>query len=204
MSDRLSIRDGDVDTPVLARYERTRREALRAGLGAGAGVLAAATIPALLGVRTAFAQAKDDPEVLLAAIRLEQTAVVTYGTAASSGLLDRPFLATTRLVGRQEREHADALIAALRQLGGTAPPAPRARDVPGLGSLRDQREVASFALELETMAVAAYYEAHQKLRAAALLRTTAQIMANEGQHLVLVRQALNRPPVPNAFETGQP
>ena len=203
MSDRLSIRDGDVDTAVLARYERTRREALRAGLGAGAGVLAAATIPALLGVRSAFAQADGDAEVLLAAIRLEQTAMVAYGTAASSGLLDTPFLVTTRLLRGQEREHADALVAALGQLGGTAPPAPRAGDIAGLRGLGNQREVASFALELETMAVAAYYEAHQKLRAAALLRTSAQIMANEGQHLVLVRQAMNRPPVPDAFETGQ-
>jgi len=203
MSERLSIRDGDVDTAVVARYERTRREALCVGLGAGAAVLAAATIPALLGVRGAFAQAEGDVEVLLAAIRLEQTAVVAYGTAASSGLLDRPFLATTRLLRGQEREHADALVAALRQLGGTAPPAPRARDVPGLRDLRDQREVAAFALELEKMVVAAYHQAHQKLRAAALLRTSAQIMANEGQHLVLVRQAMNRPPVPDAFETGQ-
>jgi len=203
LSDRLSIRDGDVDTAVVARYERTRREALRAGLGTGAGVLAAATIPGLLGVRSAFAQADGDAEVLLAAIRLEQTAVVAYGAAASSGLLDPAFLATTKLLRGQEREHADALVAALRQLGGTPPPAPRARDIPGLRGLGDQREIASFALELETMAVAAYYEAHQKLRAAPLLRTGAQIMANEGQHLVLVREALNRPPVPNAFETGK-
>ena len=52
------------------------------------------------------------------------------------------------------------------------------------------------------MALAAYYQAHQKLRGAKLLRTTARIMASEGQHLVVLRQALGRDPVPNAFETG--
>jgi hypothetical protein len=28
-------------------------------------------------------------------------------------------------------------------------------------------------------------------------------MANEGQHLVVLRQILHRPPLPNAFETGK-
>ena len=56
----------------------------------------------------------------------------------------------------------------------------------------------------ETNAIAAYYEAQQSLRRAEFLQTTAAIMANEGQHLALLREALHREPVPNAFETGQP
>jgi hypothetical protein len=35
------------------------------------------------------------------------------------------------------------------------------------------------------------------------LKTGAQIMADEGQHLVVLREALGRNPAPNAFETGQ-
>ena len=35
------------------------------------------------------------------------------------------------------------------------------------------------------------------------LQTTAEIMANEGQHLVVLREALHRPPVPSAFEIGK-
>ncbi len=53
------------------------------------------------------------------------------------------------------------------------------------------------------MAVAAYYEAHQKLQDAKLRQTGSSIMYNEGQHLVILRQALNQNPVPNAFETGE-
>jgi len=53
-------------------------------------------------------------------------------------------------------------------------------------------------------AIAAYYEAQQSLRRAEFLQTAAAIMANEGQHLALLREALHREPVPNAFETGQP
>ena len=51
-------------------------------------------------------------------------------------------------------------------------------------------------------AVAAYYDAHRKLIAAGLLQTAASIMANEGQHLVVLRQAAGQAPVPNALETG--
>lgn len=53
------------------------------------------------------------------------------------------------------------------------------------------------------MAVAAYYDASKKLQQARLLQTAAQIMSNEGQHLAVLRQALGRNPVPNAFETGK-
>ncbi len=60
-----------------------------------------------------------------------------------------------------------------------------------------------FAVELETAAVGAYYDAHQRLEDAKLLQAGASIMANEGQHLVVLRQLLGRSPVPNAFETGK-
>ena len=52
------------------------------------------------------------------------------------------------------------------------------------------------------MAVAAYYDAHGKLKDPKLLATGAQIMANEGQHLAVLRPLVNQPPVPDAFETG--
>ena len=35
------------------------------------------------------------------------------------------------------------------------------------------------------------------------MQSMASIMANEGQHLVLLRQAAGRDPVPDAFETGR-
>lgn len=68
--------------------------------------------------------------------------------------------------------------------------------VPMLVAVRD-----AFALELEAMAVAAYHDAHRRLRDVALLKTAASVMATEGQHLVVVRRALGRAPVPRAFET---
>ena len=203
-SQRPIVSDGDVDSAVVAEFERSRRDLLRRGIAIGGTVVAASSIPALLRVRNAFAAADGDGQILEAAIRLEQTAVFAYDTAIKSGLLDTKTRGIARLFRGQEKEHEDALTAAVVGFGGRAPATPiTTRDVMGLDGLKSQRDVLRFAVELETMAVAAYYDAHRKLRDARLLQTGASIMANEGQHLVILRQALKVQAVPSAFETGK-
>ncbi len=206
--DRLRILDGDADTASVARFERDRRELLRRGLALGGGVLAASTVPLLVGARRAFAQADGDAAILESAIGLEQVAVFAYTAAIDSGLLGRPLARVARLFREHEREHAAALTGALRDLGGTPPAPPKSvadvdKAVKGLRGLRSQADVVTFAIELETVAVAAYYDAHQKLTDAGLLQAGASIMASEGQHLVVLRQAARRDPVPRAFATGE-
>ena len=70
--------------------------------------------------------------------------------------------------------------------------------------MRSRADVVSFAIELETAAVAAYHDAAAKLVEGKLLQAGASIMANEGQHLVVLRRAAGSEPVPNALETGKP
>lgn len=182
----------------------TRRDALGAGLFAGAAALAAAAAPALIGARGAFAQSEDtsgtDSELLIGLIGFEQTAVLAYATAANAGLGAASKLAT--LLGRQEQEHADALIAALKEIGGTAPSPPRVEDVPGLTEVGSAEDFLSFALDLENQQLAAYLEANKQLGSAELLTTSSQIAANEGQHLVIVRQALGVDPIPAPPPSG--
>lgn len=208
-SSRLQVIDGDVDTAVVAEYEASRRDMLRRGLGlGGAAVLAATSIPLLLGVRNAFAQAEGDAAILESAVGIEQIAVFAYGRAASSGVLDRETTRIAETYGDHEQEHADGLTAALEALGGTAPAKPTSlKDIDavqrGLGDARKQADVVDFAIELEMAGIAAYYDAQLKLKDAKLIQTAASIMANEGQHLVVLRQAAEKPPVPNAFETGE-
>lgn len=200
----LRIRDGEVDTDVIADYEATRRQVVGRGLVAGAGVLSATGIPLLLGVGDAFAGSGGDAHILERAVALEQTAVVAYRAAARSGKLGSA-TRVARLFAAQEQEHADALERALAGLGGKAPPKPEsARDVPGLekAAAGNARELLTFAVELETMAVKAYYEAQAKLRDPKLISTSAAIMADEAQHLVVLRQALGHNPSPDAFVTG--
>ena len=74
-----------------------------------------------------------------------------------------------------------------------------------LEALVAEPQMLTFALELENGLIKEYVEAFGKLTDAELLKTTAQIMSNEGQHLVMLRLALGADPValvPSAFETG--
>lgn len=179
--------------------EVTRREAI----GTGGLILAAATVPALIAAGDALAEATNDVAILEGAAGLEQTAVVAYTSAVSGGLLDPATTRVARLFAKQEQEHLDALTAALKPLGGKVPPAPKPADVKGLSQAKTAADILTFAIALEEMAVAAYYQAQQQLQDGRLLQTGASIMANEGQHLVVLRTAAGKPPVPNAFETGE-
>jgi rubrerythrin len=204
--DRVLIADGDADTAQIAAFERDRRELIRRGLGLGGAMIAASSIPLLLSVRNAFAASSGDADILVKAITLERVAVLAYGVALDGKLLSPSFASVVRRFRGHEQAHADALVTALTDLGASPPPKPTVKDidgvVKGIGDVRSQGDVARLAIELEMAAVAAYYDAHSKLVDAKLLQTGASIMADEAQHLVVLRQAVKRDPVPHAFETG--
>jgi rubrerythrin len=205
---RIPIADGHADTAQVAAFERDRRELLARGLGLGGAVVAASSIPLLLAVRDAFAADDDDTTLLAQAIKLEQATVLAYDTILRRGLLAGRLQALVRVLRGHEQQHAHTLTTALTDLGGTAPPAPAGvadvdAVVKGLGDVRNQAGVLAFAIELETAAVAAYYDAQAKFVEGRLLQSGASIMASEGQHLVVLREAARRPPVPSALETGQ-
>jgi len=205
-AERISIVDGAADSAQIAAFERDRRELIRRGLAFGGAVAAASSIPLLLSVRNAFAAGEADKTILADAIRLERIAVLAYGRVIARGLLSARIERLVKQIAAHEREHAGALTTALTDLRLQPPPAPTAKDidsvVEGIREIDSQADILNFAIELETAAVAAYHDAQQRFFDAKLLQTVASIMASEGQHLVVLRQALNKPPVPNAFETG--
>lgn len=168
----------------------TRRDALLAAAAAGLPLLVASPGRAL-----AQDEEANDTLLLERLIRLEQTAVVAYGMLDAGEPLDR--------FREHDEQHAEALVAALEQLGGAAPEPPAAGAIEGLRGVRGRAGALGFAIELETRTLAAYYDAVQKLGDAQVLRTAATIMASEGQHLVLLRRAAGRAPAPAAFETGE-
>lgn len=204
--ERIVVADGDADTAQITAFERDRRELLRRGLGLGGAAIAASSIPLLLAVREAFAAPDEtDGTLLEKAITLERTMVVAYDRVIADGLLSDKALAPA--LRTHERRHAASLQTALTDLGGKLPAQPAGvaavdKVAKGLGAVRDEAATLSFLVELETAAVAAYYDAQAKFIQARLLQTGASIMASEGQHLVLLRQAARRPPVPAALETG--
>ncbi|MDP8968542.1 MAG: ferritin-like domain-containing protein [Actinomycetota bacterium] len=207
MTPRIVIADGDADTAQVAAFERDRRELLRRGFALGGAAIAASSVPLLLSVRNAFAQASGDAAILEQAINLEQIAVLAYDTALAGALLSPAVRRSVRRFRGHEQQHGEALTTALTDLGGIAPAPPKGladvdEVVEGLRDVRTQAEMASFAIELETAAIAAYYDAQPRFVEARLLQMGASIMANEGQHLVVLRTLAGRDPVPFAFETG--
>lgn len=154
---------------------------------------------------TAFGQARNDSEILTSAIALELVAAFSYEQIADHGGLAAGG-ATARSFALQEREHADALTRVLVKRGAKAPAPPRRlEDVPGLERAISggPRSSASFAIQIEQVAVGAYYAAQAKIEDVELLRTTASIMASEAQHLVVLRSSLGRNAAPEAFVTGR-
>jgi rubrerythrin len=185
--------------------DTTRREAMRRGLTAGGALAAALTVPLLLRTQSAFAQAESDTEILEAAATAEAEAVVIYETMAESGLLRGPVGEIITLFGNQEEEHFNALVRLLEDMGGEEPEKPEPAAIEGLGGLIGEPQMLSFAIDLENRLIKEYVEAFQNLTDPEALKTTSQIMSNEGQHLVMLRLALGASPVdlvPSAFETG--
>ena len=191
--------------PAELDAETTRRDAVRRGLLAGGALAAVSAVPLLVRTRSAFAQASDDTAIIEAAATAEIEATVAYETMVGSGLLRGPVADIIRLFGNQEEEHFNALVRLLEDRGAEEPERPEPADIPGLDGLAAEPQMLSFALELENGLIQEYVEAFAKLEDSELLKTTAQIMSNEGQHLVMLRLALGADPVslvPSAFETG--
>lgn len=160
----------------------------------------AAAVPLLAGASESLARARDDRQILSAAIVLERRAALTYRTAATSGRLRTELAGLARHHAGQEADHADGLMSALR---GPAPAAGRPRELPGLErALRGgDRAFAAFAIGFEDQLLAAYYAAVPRLRPG-LRQPLASIMGCEGQHLVALREVLGRNPLPRSFEDG--
>jgi rubrerythrin len=176
----------------------TRRQAIQA----------AAAVPVLLAAAPAFGAAGDDERrkraeaALVAALKVEQQAVVGYEAIANSGKLSVRATALMRSLLDDDRLHADQLVAALDSQGVKPPIPPRRATIRGLALVRDDAGAARFAIALEARAVGAYSQAVQSLADPNLLRTVAGAMGTDGQHLVVLRQLAGKVPVPGAFERG--
>jgi hypothetical protein len=102
----------------------------------------------------------------------------------------------------QEQEHVDATIKALRGLPSTAEPTPEPVDTSGLESTRDR---LVFLYEVESATIDEELSAISKLEATWPRSLLASTVANQAQHLTLLRRALGAGPlaqVPVPFENG--
>ncbi len=144
---------------------------------------------------------KEADAVVLNEILARQSAAVIAYDHSLRGLGGRS-LATARLFRVQEQEHVDAILKSLRSLGAAAEPPEETIEADGLKS---ESEYLNFLYELESATIESELSAINKLTSPAVRSMLATTVANQAQHLVLLRRELGakwQETVPAPFESG--
>jgi hypothetical protein len=168
------------------------------GILAGCGGGGTSTVVA---VEAASSPAPSEDAQLLDAVLSRQEAAVEALAAVGPTL--SPRLARMAAYFRaQEQEHVDSVLKALRGLGSPAEPTPEPIEP---GRLKSDRERLVFLYEVESATIDEELSAISKLEAPWPRSLLASTVANQAQHLTLLRQALGAGPlaaVPVPFENG--
>jgi hypothetical protein len=181
----------------------SRRELLVASLAAAAGLGACGGDKAKTTATVSTAQADSDAAILGALLDQEYSSIAAYTLIATK--LHGVALAEARRFLWHERRHAAALAAAIRSLGSApSPPRPRSEYEAGFPPLRGARDALSFALDVETTAIAAYSDAIGKIATNGIRSTAAAILVTESEHASGALGQLGRPQAPVAFVNGPP
>jgi rubrerythrin len=195
---------------VAASDSRSRRDLLAGSATLLAGGAAAAAISSCGGGSqtkltdtVSTIEAEGDAAILNALLDQEHSSIAAYVLIATK--LRGAALASARQFEGHERRHADAIARAVEKLGGTpVPPRPEEEYASGFPHLRGERDALSFALDVETTALAAYSDALGKIATDRVRATAAAILVTESEHAAVVLGDLGRPQVPEPFVTGPP
>jgi hypothetical protein len=142
--------------------------------------------------------ASADIQLLNHLLDLEHIAIAAY--VAGTPLLDSDVTKAGSLFLNDELAHAGQLIGLIKQAGGLPnKPAPSY----DLGHPRTSDDVLTLLHELESMQLAAYLDAIPQLAPALLRQQVVAVMANDAQHVTVLRASLGRSPVPSALVTGR-
>jgi hypothetical protein len=171
------------------------------------GAVLSATAVALLGglpfkaaasTPHSDAHASSDVGILNVALGLEHEGIAAYQIGAGSGLLDKPTLAVASLFLSHHEGHREALIGAIKKMGGT-PAAAKSMDeykasaklnVAGIKSASD---VLKLAQRLELGAVNAYIGVMPSFSDRSLAQVAGRLIADETMHWTALTQALGEP-----------
>lgn len=172
----------------------------------GSGLVLSGAAVALLGGRDALAadtkagaaDLEADVRILNTALGAELEAIAAYQVGAESGLLGKDALAVALTFQGHHKEHADALAATVRKLGGQAIAAKPKYSFP-VDKLKSQTDVLRFAAGLEKGAISAYLGAVPLFADRSLAQVAASILGDEAMHWAVLRQVLGESPVPSAF-----
>jgi rubrerythrin len=190
----------------LVSLDDSRRQFLRT---AGTATLSATAVALLMGCESMAAGQKSDPvadaKVLNVALGLEQEAIMAYQLGAESGLLQKPVLEVAVLFQSQHKEHAAAIEATIRKLGGTPVTAKSKADYAkalNAASLKNQTDVLRLAQRLERGAANAYLGVIPSFTDPALAQISGRLAADETMHWTALSQALGDPLPTKALTFG--
>jgi rubrerythrin len=139
-----------------------------------------------------------DVAILNRAVDLEYKAIAAY-TAGIPLLGGSAHDAAKQFLG-QELSHAGELSGLIEQAGGK-PNKPKAGY--DLGRPRDRTDVLRLLHALERAEIAGYLDAIPNVSPGPVRAAVAAILANDAQHVVVLRAALGLEPLPGAFITGR-
>jgi hypothetical protein len=188
MASNRIMRGGSVRRPLFAAAAAVALAAGLASCGSGGGTT------------TAVPDREADVEILNGIFSRQSAAVDAYDRTLSH--LGGRNLALARVFRAQEQEHIDAIVKALRGLGGTAEP--EAEEIEA-GNLKAEADYLGFLYELESATIDAELSAISKLTASWPRSLLASIVADQAQHLTLLRGMMGARPIdtiPGAFENG--
>jgi hypothetical protein len=139
-----------------------------------------------------------DVDVLNNLLHLEHVAIAAY--TAGIPLLAQPTAKAGQLFLNDEISHAGDVAGLVREAGGKPiKPAPSYQ----LGHPRNSEQVLMLLHSIEQAQIAAYLDAVTRLEPGVVKQQVASILANDAQHVAVVRAALGRPAIPSAFVTGR-
>jgi Ferritin-like domain len=100
---------------------------------------------------------------------------------------------------RQELAHAGMLLALIKDSGGGARPRAASYD---LGQPQTARDVLLLLHEVERAEITGYLDAIPRMKPGRLRAAAATILADDAQHVSVLRSELGLSPTPAAFVTG--
>jgi Ferritin-like domain len=151
-------------------------------------------------IATAVPDKEGDAKMLNELLGRQLAAVAAYDRSMPA--LSGPELALARQFRSQEQEHVDTVVKALRGIGAKYEPPEEEIDVT---DLTDEADYLDFFYVMESATIDFELEVIGELTASFVRPQLAAIVANQAQHLVLLRQALGAEGpqlVPDAFEAG--
>lgn len=188
----------DSNTPTASRRSLLSGAGKTLSLTALGLVAGGALIDTAEAKKAKKADPAQDIAVLNAAIALEHEGIAAYSLGAGSGLLTPGVLQVGVTFQSHHKEHRDALIGAVRTLGGTAVEEKALGEYAealNAGSLKNQEDVLRLALKLETGATNAYLGLIPALKDFHLL--AARLAGDEAYHVAVLANALGEP-IPKA------